>query len=122
MGGRNTQMSAPNFKSEADKAGSYPQFRFGQRERKLLESIQDSFPFAVIAAGEFTTAGGDANEAIAVSGALASDISIVTLNTPGSTPRTVSSSNMAAGQINVVMSGDPSTDHVLNYIVLRSRA
>lgn len=114
-------MAAPVFKSEADAAGTYPSNRFGKRERKLLESIQDSFPFAVIAAGEFTTAGGDANEAIAVSGALASDISIVTMNTPGASPVTVTSSNMAANQINVVLSGDPSTDHVLNYLVLRSR-
>lgn len=114
-------MAAPVFSTEAALAGNYPQNRFNQRERKLLASVEAAYPQGAIAAGEFTTAGGDANEAILISGGLASDVSIVTINTPGATPRTVTSSNMAAGQINVVLSGDPSTDHVLNYVVFRAR-
>lgn len=74
----------------------------------------------IVAAGEFTTVGGDANEAIAVSGALASDLVIVTLHTVGATPRTVLTAQAASGQINVVMSGDPSTDHVLTYLLIRA--
>jgi Ni,Fe-hydrogenase III small subunit len=76
--------------------------------------------YVVIAAGEFATLGGDATESITVSGALASDIAVVTLNTVGSTPRTVTTATAASNAITVVMSGDPSTDHVLNYLVLRA--
>lgn len=76
----------------------------------------------VVAAGEFTTAGGDANESITVSGALASDIVLVTLHTAGSTPRTVVTAQAGADSIAVVMSGDPSTDHVLSYVLLRAVA
>ena len=76
----------------------------------------------IVAAGEFTTAGGDANETITVSGALATDIVHVTLHTKGATPRTILTASSSAGQIDVVMSGDPSTDHVLSYSVLRAVA
>lgn len=72
----------------------------------------------VKAAGTFTTAGGDANESITVSGATSSDIAIVVVKTTGATPRTVTTSAAASGAINVVMSGDPSTDHVLSYVLL----
>lgn len=74
----------------------------------------------VIAAGAFTTLGGDANEAITVSGMTSSDVAIVTVKTAGATPRTVTTAAAASGQINVVLSGDPSTDHVLNYVVHRA--
>ena len=76
----------------------------------------------VVAAGEFTTAGGDANETITVSGALATDLVHVTLHTKGSSPVTILTASASAGQIDVVMSSDPSTDHVLTYSVLRAVA
>lgn len=114
-------MATPVLGTEARLAGSYPQFRFNQRERKLLASVLQASPYTAVAAGAFTTAGGDANEAIVISGCLASDIAIVTLKTPGATPRSVSSAAAASGQINVVMSGDPSTDHVLNYVLFRAQ-
>ena len=76
----------------------------------------------VLAAGTHTTAGGDANESITVSGALSTDIAIVTLKTAGATPRTITTAAAATNAINVVMSGDPSTDHVLSYVVLRAIA
>lgn len=74
----------------------------------------------VIAAGIFTTAGGDVNEAIAITDALATDIAIVTLETVGATPRTITTAKAAAGQIDVVLSGDPSTDHKIAYQLLRA--
>lgn len=74
----------------------------------------------VVAAGEHTTEGGDANESIAVAGALATDLVTVTLHTVGSTPRTILTAQSAEDAVNVVMSGDPSTDHVLTYVVLRA--
>jgi hypothetical protein len=74
----------------------------------------------VIATGKFTTVGGDATESITVTGALSTDTAIVTINTVGSTPRTVTSAVGATDAITVTLSGDPSTDHVLNYVLLRS--
>ena len=111
----------PDFKKEADAAGAYPDRRFGQRERKLLDSVQNAYPFACIAAGSFTTVGGDADEAILVSGCLASDIAMVVLKSPGAIPRTILSSAAALGQINVVFSGDPDDDHVVSYLLFRAQ-
>ena len=75
----------------------------------------------IVAAGEFTTAGGDADETITVSGLLATDLVFVNVHTAGATPRTVVDASASAGQIDVDMSGDPSTDHVLSYMALRAR-
>lgn len=71
-------------------------------------------------AGTFTTAGGDASEAITVAGAVASDIVTVTVKTAGATPRSIVASTAATNAINVTLSGDPSTDHVLQYCVFRA--
>jgi len=87
---------------------------------KLATGITPSH--IVVFAGEFTTAGGDANEAITVTGALATDLVHVTLHTKGASPVTILQAQAAADVINVVMSGDPSTDHVLTYSVLRAAA
>lgn len=76
----------------------------------------------VFAAGEFTTAGGDADETITVSGVLATDLVLVNVHTAGATPRTVVDASASAGQIDVDLSGDPSTDHVLTYVVYRAVA
>lgn len=77
---------------------------------------------AVVAAGTFTTAGGDASETITVAGALSTDTVSVSVKTAGSTPRTVTAAAAASGSIAVTMSGDPSTDHVLQYHVFRAIA
>ena len=138
-------MATPNLATEASLAPNYPQFRFNNRERKLLASVKQYLDAGISssqiaagavtlsklaagvapshiakAAGSFTTLAGSASQTIPISGCLASDIAIVTMKTPGATPRTVLSAVAAAGQINVVMSGDPSTDHVLNYVLLRA--
>lgn len=76
--------------------------------------------YYVLNAGTFTTLGGDANEAITVTGATASDIAIVSIKTKGATPRTIVAAAATTDAINVIMSGDPSTDHVLYYILLRA--
>lgn len=76
--------------------------------------------YKCIAAGSHTTAGGDANESITVAGALSTDLAFVVLHTKGATPRTILTAQAASGAINVEMSGDPSTDHVLKYQLLRA--
>lgn len=119
-------MTTPSFATEAAAAGGYPANRFNQRERKLLASVLAYITGSVVPAykavyaGTFTTAGGDASESITVSGAAASDIVVVTVKTAGGTPRSIVASTAATNAINVTMSGDPSTDHVLQYVVFRA--
>lgn len=74
----------------------------------------------VVGAGLHTTAGGDATESITATGAVAGDTVLVTVNTNGATPRTVTTAIATTDAITVVLSGDPSTDHVLNWVVLRT--
>lgn len=76
--------------------------------------------FYVVAAGEFTTVGGDTAEAITVTGALATDLAVVTLHTAGSSATTIVTASAAADVVNVVFAGDPSDDHVVTYLVLRA--
>jgi len=116
---------AISISTEASGAGNYPANRFGQRERKLIKDLKTYIDAQVaeqqiIASGTFTTVGGDANEAITVTGALSTDIVMVSLKTAGAVPRTVLSAAAAANAVNVVMSGDPDDDHVLQYIVVRA--
>ena len=76
--------------------------------------------FNVVTGGTFTTAGGDDTETITDSIIEAADLVIVMLKTEGSTPRTVDAASANAGSITVTLSGDPSTDHVLQYVALRT--
>ena len=76
--------------------------------------------YAVIAAGTYTTTGGSATEDIPVPGALASDIASVEMKTQGATPRTILTRAAAVDEITVVYSGDPSTDHVVTWSLLRA--
>lgn len=114
-------MATPVFSTEAALAGNYPGNKFNQRERKMLASIEAAYPFGAVAAGTQASSAGSASQVITVSGALASDIAIVVVKTAGATPRSIVAAASASGQINVTMSGDPSTDHVLAYVLLRAR-
>jgi hypothetical protein len=105
--------------TETAGAGAYPK-RFGKRERKLLETAQAGASHVCIAAANYTTAGGAAAEAITISGLLATDIATVTLQTAGATPRTVSKAVCSTDTLTITFSGDPSTDHVVAYHVLRA--
>lgn len=70
----------------------------------------------------FTTVGGAAAEAITVAGVLATDIVHVTLRAVGSTPRTILTAIPSTDTITVTFSGDPSSDHIVTYSVLRAAA
>jgi len=71
-------------------------------------------------AGKHTTLGGGAAEAFTVTGVAATDIVLVTLQAQGSTPRTVLYAAPTLNTITVTFSGDPSTDHIVSYMVLRA--
>jgi len=87
---------------------------------KLAAAIAPSH--VVKYAGSFTTAGGDAAETISVPGALSTDIAIVTLKAKGGTPRTILTAVAATDGITLEFSGDPSTDHVVAYQIIRATA
>lgn len=95
-----------------DKAG-LPVDAFKNQQSELHQTIT-----SFIKGGDFTTAAGSATQTIAVDGATDSDIAIVTVKTAGAAPKGIVSASAASGQINVVMSGDPSTDHVLTWVLL----
>lgn len=71
-------------------------------------------------AGKHTTVGGAASEDITVTGALGTDIVLVSLQAKGATPRTILTALPAADKITLEFSGDPAADHVVSYIVLRA--
>lgn len=71
-------------------------------------------------AGQHTTAGGDANESATVTGALATDIAIASIEDNGTNNVTLLQTAAAADAVNFTMSADPSTDCIINYMVLRA--
>lgn len=71
-------------------------------------------------AGKFTTLGGDADESISVAGVVATDVVLASLQDKGGTPRTLLTAKAGTDAIALVFSGDPSTDHVVCYTVLRA--
>lgn len=74
----------------------------------------------VAIANTHTTAGGSTTEVITVTGALSSDLAFVMLETEGGAPVTVDAAKAGAGNITVEFSADPSTDHVVSYMLLRA--
>ena len=73
----------------------------------------------IVAAGDHTTLGGAAAEAIAVAGVLTTDIPIVNYSVTNDTD-SILKSVMTAGTLTVTMSADPSTAHALAYAILRA--
>lgn len=85
---------------------------------KLAAGITPSH--IVVFAGKYTTLGGSATEAQTVTGVASTDIVLATLQAKGATPRTILTSAPTLNTITYVFSGDPSTDHVVSYQVLRA--
>jgi len=74
----------------------------------------------IVAAGTHTTTGGDAAEAITVSGVLATDIAFANYSATNDTD-TISDVVCSADTVTVTCSADPSTAHGIHYCVLRPR-
>ena len=64
-----------------------------------------------------TTVGGSATEEVLMK-AQASDVCLVTLRVAGAAPVTISSSRCEDGKVVIEFSGDPSSDHQVNIIVI----
>lgn len=106
-------MAAPKLRTEAAAAGKYPEKRFNQRERKILESVSNA-----ARAGKHTTTA-NATQTISVPGATAADVAIVTMQTTGAVPVTVTKAVAGTDSITVTLSGNPSTDHVLCWALIQ---
>jgi hypothetical protein len=74
--------------------------------------------YEIVAIGEAASTA-EVND-IALTGVLATDVAFATLLVKGSTPRTILTTIAASGKITITFSGDPSTDHQVSYVVLRS--
>jgi len=112
---------AINLKSEADKAGKAPSRRFGQRERKLLESVAASIPFPVAKSGKSNFAGGSVTATITDAAVTSADVVIVQVQASTNAAHVVKSVP-GTGSITVTLSADPGASTVLSYIVVRALA
>lgn len=74
----------------------------------------------VIASGQHTTAGGDAAESATVAGVVATDIAIASIEDNGTNNVTLLQTAAGAGKVDFTLSADPSTDAIINYLVLRA--
>lgn len=86
------------------------------------QSFRDRFAlsrYKIYAVGTFTTLGGDAFESISITGVTPTDIAFVTLKTQGAGTRTIISAAADTNEVDVVLSGNPGTDHVISYLVIR---
>lgn len=74
----------------------------------------------VLHCGQHTTTGGSATETIPkLAGVASTDVIVVTLHTAGGIARTISSATCGTDSASVIFNADPSTDHIVNYIVVR---
>lgn len=112
---------AISLKSEADKAGKHPSRRFGQRERKMLESVAAAIPFQVAASGKSNFAGGSTTATITAADVTAADVVIVQVQASTNASHVVKSVP-GTGSITVTLSADPGASTVLSYIVVRALA
>lgn len=81
-------------------------------------STDDAESHSIVYAGSTTTAGGAAEEAITVTGALTTDIVIALQST--FVDQILEFSHAVADAINVTFDGDPGTDEVVTWMVLRA--
>lgn len=112
---------AINLKSEADKAGQHPSRRFGQRERKLLQTVAAQIPFQVAKSGKSNFAGGSTTATITDASVASSDVVIVQVQASTNAAHVVKSVP-GTGSITVTLSADPGAATVLSYIVVRALA
>lgn len=73
----------------------------------------------ILAAANYTTAGGAAAEAITVTGAATTDIPFVTMQDDGTSNVTIVSAAITANTLTVTFSADPGSDTIISYQILR---
>lgn len=87
-----------------------------------LENLDDGIsPSHVVKfAGQPTTVGGNAAEAITVTGAAATDLAFVQMVDDGTNNVTIVNAVVTSNTLTVTFSGDPGNDAVINYQLLRA--
>jgi len=111
---------SPDFKLEADQAGRYPDRRFGKRERKLLESVQEAFPFATKLVGSFETVAGSDTQTVSIPGLKAGDKVLCQFGTAPAFPVTILSASASTASLSLSYSSDPGAGLTVNYFVFRA--
>ena len=77
----------------------------------------------VVFGAKYTTGGGNAAEAITVTGAVAAtDFAIVTMVDDGTSNVTITYAVVTNNALTVTFSGDPGTDAIISYIIMRAAA
>jgi len=99
----------------------HPSGKASPEMREWLSHLQDSVNLfmGIMRAGSYHTVAG-VTQTINVTGVKAGDYAYVVVATAGATPRTIVSQATANNQIIVTMSGDPGTDHILNWLTIKS--
>lgn len=85
---------------------------------KLAAGVRPSH--MIVFAGQPTTVGGAASEAIAVVGALITDLAFVQLVDDGTNNVSILNAVVTADTLTVTFSGDPSNDTIINYQIVRA--
>lgn len=101
---------------KAGTASSTSDVRF--KINRHLSNVSE--PYAVVTAWTHTTAWGAATESITTTWVVATDIVVATLETEGSTPVTLDAAATNADAVDLTFSADPSTDHIVSYVVYRA--
>lgn len=85
---------------------------------KLATGVRPSH--MIVFAGQPTTVGGAAAEAITVTGALSTDLAFVQMVNDGTNNTTIVNAVVTANTLTVTFSADPGADAVINYQIVRA--
>lgn len=95
-------MSSPKLRTEAAAAGNYPEKRFNQRERKLLQSVSNA-----VKAGVAQISSSDLGQMISAEGVTDSYAASVQLNGNGATTAKIIAVTPVAGSLLIAFDSDP---------------
>lgn len=112
--------SAGNVATEVAVSGDATLSNAGALEVTKIKGITAGM--VPVAGGQHKTGGGAAAEQIASVGVLDTDTVVVTLHTIGNVARTIATAAAGTDKVVVTFSDDPSTDHVVNWMVFRAVA
>lgn len=85
--------------------------------RMTYSTVPSHFP---VFAGTYKTLGGAAAEAITITGLLSTDVVQVVLRQKGASAKTILTALPTTNTLTVTFSGDPSTDHIIDYVIVRA--
>ena len=85
------------------------------KQRLLL--VENQLQGRIFTAGTFTTSGGDSTETVSITGVKSGMKCIAQVSTEGAIPVSVQSSICSENTVTIKLSGDPSTDHTITYMI-----